>query len=79
MADMPVRRSPNAASTHFHRSVIRAGEDRRKLRPGVGRAHIDDPYRRDARLRRLDPTAQGAPHSPRRMTAVYKLASVGKA
>ena len=29
-------------------------KDRRKLRPGIGRAHIDNAHRLDARLRRLD-------------------------
>ena len=32
-----------------------AGKDCSKIRPGVRRAHIDDPNRCDARLRRLDP------------------------
>ena len=31
------------------------GEDHGKLRPGIGRAHIDDAHRLNARLRRLDP------------------------
>ena len=47
-------------------SRLGSGEERRELRPGVGRAHIDDPNRFDARLRRLDAEeAQGARRSRR--------------
>jgi hypothetical protein len=35
--------------------IPRADENSRKLRPGIGRAHIHDAHRPNARLRRLDP------------------------